>query len=88
MLAATAVAQTQSQSHRCKSLEQSVAECQTIWVTTSAAGGALNLLSRFYPIVPIEKTAAGVFRTQSKWMNLHDGNKKETTYLIQQVTAG
>jgi hypothetical protein len=61
MLAATAAAQTQSQSHRCKSLEQSLAECQTIGVSTSAAGGALNLLRKDYPIVPIEKTAVGVF---------------------------
>jgi hypothetical protein len=61
MPAATAAAQTQSQSHRRKSLEQSLAECQTIGVSPSAAGGALNLLSKDYPIVPIEKTAAGVF---------------------------
>ena len=143
MPATTAAAQTQPQSHRCKSLEQSLAECKTIGVSTSAASGGLNLLSKDYPIMPIEKTAAGVFpshlvigpadldnpqifallrrsyrvarpspssdagrfaarnslnnlsvgsqiefRTQRKWMNLHDGNKKETTYLIQQVTPG
>lgn len=61
MLAATAAAQTQSQSPRCKSLEQDLPECQTIGVSAAAVGGALNLLSKDYPIVPIEQTAADVF---------------------------
>jgi hypothetical protein len=58
MLAATAAAQTQSP--RCKSLGQSLPECQAIGVSAAAAGGALNLLSKDYPIVPIEQTAASV----------------------------
>ena len=76
MRAATAGAQAQSQSHRCKSRAQSLPECQTIGVSTSASLNNLSVGSQ------IE------FRTQRKWMNLHDGNKKKTTYLIQQVTAG
>jgi hypothetical protein len=61
MLAATAAAETQSQSPQCSPLGQRLGECQTIGVSTAAAGGALNLLSKDYLIVPIEQTAAGVF---------------------------
>ena len=76
MRAATAGARTQSRSHRGKSLAQSLPECQTIGVSTSASLNNLSVGSQ------IE------FRTQRKWMNLHDGNKKETTYLIQRVPPG
>jgi hypothetical protein len=61
MVSATAAAQTQSQSPRCTSLGQSLPQCQTIGVSAAAAGGVLNLLSKDYPIEPIEQTAASVF---------------------------
>ena len=61
MLAATAAAQTQSRSPRCTPLGQRLGECETIGVSASAAGGALDLLSKDYLIVPIEQTAADVF---------------------------
>src|ERR1700722_6282628 len=65
MLAATAAAQTelqsQSQQSRCKSSDQSAGACETIGVSASIAGGALNLLREDFSIVPIEQTAASVF---------------------------
>ncbi len=60
MLAATAAAQTQSQSSQCTPLGQRLGVCQTIGVSASAAGGALDLLRKDYQIVPIEQTAASV----------------------------
>jgi hypothetical protein len=61
MLAATAAAEEHSQSPLCRPLEQRVGKCQTIGVSASAAGGALNLLRKDYLVVPIEQTAADVF---------------------------
>jgi hypothetical protein len=60
MLAATAAAQTQSQSPQCSPLGKRLGVCQTIGVSASAAGGALDLLSKDYQIVPIEQTAPSV----------------------------
>jgi hypothetical protein len=61
MLAATAAAQTQSHSPRCSPAGQSLGLCETIGVSASAAGGAVDLLSKDYLIVPIEQTAASLF---------------------------
>jgi hypothetical protein len=61
MLAATAAAQTDSPSPRCSPAGQRHGMCETIGVSASAAGGALNLLSKDYLIVPIEQTAASAF---------------------------
>jgi hypothetical protein len=64
MLAATAAAQTQSQSPQCSPFGQRLGLCETIGVSASAAvaaGGALNLLRKDYLIVPIEQTAGSMF---------------------------
>jgi hypothetical protein len=64
MLAATAAAQSDSQSPRCSPAGQRLGLCETIGVSASAGGaasGALNLLRKDYLIVPIEQTAASVF---------------------------
>ncbi len=61
MLAATAGAQPDSESLRCTRVGQRLGLCETIGVSDSASGGALNLLSKDYMVVPIEQTAASVF---------------------------